>query len=554
MSVYETHFWQNTYQWRTKVDQIIPKTPAYHILRDNSIFYPDKAATWFYGAEITFDELYLKCTRLANVLVENGIKKGDRVGLLMPNCPQFVISYWAVLMTGAIVVNMNPLYTTDELRHLFDDSGLTGLIAYDATIPVIKPLCQEFNVPTVIVTKLSDFMPIGKVSTPEELGLEPGWLHFSQILDTAERFAPPIVEIDGDDPAVIQYTGGTTGVPKGAVLTQYNLTAVVMTLNQWTVDKTERTPPENRRVFCTVPFFHVYGESCCICWAAFASATMVILPRFDVDEVFDTLSKFDTFLYWPAVPQMIQALFYHPRAKEVNWHRKFAYVSSGAAPASEALIKKCRQHDFNFFEGFGMSETAATGISTPTCKLKPMSIGVPFPGVDIRLVDDDENDVPLGEPGEIWLKSACVMKGYWNNPEATANSLTPDGWLKTGDIAYMDEDGYIFIVDRTKDLIITGGFNVYPREVDEVLIKHPKVADAITIGVPDEYRGEAVKSFVQLYPDQLATEEELTAFCREHLTPYKVPRTIEFRSELPRTNTGKALRRVLREEEMKKIK
>lgn len=536
------------------MDQIIPKTPAYYILRDHSMFYPDKAATWFYGAEITFDDLYLKCTRLANVLVENGIKKGDRVGLLMPNCPQFVISYWAVLMTGAIVVNMNPLYTTDELRHLFDDSGITGLITYDTTIPVIKPLCKEFSVPTVIVTKLTNFMPIGKVSTPEELGLESGWLHFSQILDTTERFAPPLVEIDGDDPAVIQYTGGTTGLPKGAILTQYNLTATAMTLYQWTVDKTERTPVENRRVFCTIPFFHVYGESCCIIWGTFANATMVILPRFDIDEVFNTINTFDTFLYWPAVPTMLQALFYHPRVKEVNWHRKFAYAGSGAAPASEALIKRCRQYDFNFYEGFGMSETGAMGISTPTCKTKPMSIGIPFPDVNIRLVDDDENDVPLGEPGEIWLQSPHVMKGYWNNPEATANSLTPDGWLRTGDIAYMDEDGYIFIVDRTKDIIITGGFNVYPREVDEVLIKHPKVADVITIGVPDEYRGEAVKAFVQLDSGQQATEEELIAFCREHLTPYKVPRTIEFRSQLPRTNTGKALRRVLREEEMKKTK
>jgi len=552
-SIYGSRFWQKSYHWRTSLEQIYPQTPAYYVLRDHSMFYPDKAATWFYGAEITYDDLYLKCTRLANVLVEHGIKKGDRVGLLMPNCPQFVISYWAVLMTGAIVVNLNPLYTTDELRYLFGDSGLTGLIAYDATIPIIKPLCKEFDVPTVIVTKLSDFMPIGKVSTPEELGLEPGWLHFSQVLDTTEWFAPPDVDIQADDPAVLQYTGGTTGVPKGAVLTQLNITATAMTLYQWTADKTERTPVENRRVLSTIPFFHVYGESCCIIWGTFANATMVILPRFDVNEVFDTINKFDTFLYWPAVPTMIQALFYNPRVKEINWHRKFAYAGSGAAPASEELIKTCRKHDFNFYEGFGMSETGAIGISTPTCKPKPMSIGIPMPDVDIRLVNDEGNDVPLGETGEIWLKSPHVMKEYWNKPEDTANSLTSDGWLRTGDVAYMDKDGYIFIVDRTKDMIITGGFNVYPREVDDVLIKHPKVADAMTIGIPDEYRGETIKAFVQLKPDQQVTEEELTAYCREHLTPYKVPRAMEFRSELPRTNTGKALRRVLREEEMKKM-
>ncbi len=548
MSVYETHFWKDSYHWRTKLDQIYPKTPAYYVLRDHSMFNPDKAATWFYGAEITYDELYLKCTRLANVLVEQGISKGDRVGLLLPNCPQFVISYWGVLMTGGIVVNLNPLYTAEELKHLFEDSGLKGLITYDATIPMIKKLVKECDIPTVIVTKLSDFMPVGKVSTPEELGLESNWHHFSQLLDSDEWFAPPEVDIQADDPAVIQYTGGTTGVPKGAVLTQRNITTNSMSLYQWTVDKTERTPVENRRVLCTIPFFHVYGESCCICWAAFANATLVILPRFEIDEVFDTIKAFDSFLYWPAVPTMIQALMYHPRMKEINWHRKFAYAGSGAAPASEELIKKCKQNDFNFYEGWGMSETGSLGLSTPTCKPKPMSVGIPFPDVDIRLVDEDGNDVPLGDSGEILLKSPHVMKGYWNKPEETANALTADGWLKTGDVAYMDEDGYVFIVDRTKDMIITGGFNVYPREVDEVLAKHPKVADAITVGVPDEYRGEAVKSFVQLKPDQQATEQELIAFCREHLTAYKVPRSIEFRPELPRTNTGKALRRILRDE------
>ena len=522
------------------------------MLRDNSIFYPDKAATYFYGAEITFNQLYLKSTRLANVLVEQGINKGDRVGLLLPNCPQFVISYWAVLMAGAIVVNLNPLYTQDELKYLFADAQLNGLITYDAPLPIVKPLCQELNISTVIVTRLSDFMPGGKVSTPEELGLEPGWLHFSQLLDTDKIWAPPVMDIQWDDPAVIQYTGGTTGVPKGAVLTQYNLTAAAMALYQWTIDMDERTPVEKRRVLSIVPFFHIYGEACCICWSALSMSTMVILPRFDVNEVIDTINKFDFFLYWPAVPTMLQGIFYSPRVSEIDWHRKICFCGTGAAPATDELIAKCRQYDFNFYEGYGMSETTALGLSTPGCKTKPMSAGVPYIDIDMRLVNEDGQDVPLGEPGEIWIKGPCVMKEYWNKPEDTADVFSEDGWLKSGDIAYMDQDGYVFIVDRTKDMIIAGGFNIYPREVDEVLFKHPKVADAITIGVPDEYRGENVKAFIQLKPGESVTAEEIIAFCREHLTAYKVPKLIEFRSQLPRTNTGKALRRVLRDEEIKK--
>ena len=489
-----------------------------------------------------------------DVFVENGVNKGDRVGLLMPNCPQFVISYWAVLMAGAVVVNLNPLYTAEELTFLFEDADMSCLITYDALVPVIKQLNKEAKIPNVIVTKLSDFMLNQQISTPEELGLEEGWLHFSQILETDQRWAPPVIDIQYDDPAVIQYTGGTTGIPKGAVLTQYNITVVSMNVVLWTQDIADRCPLEGRRVLSVLPFSHVYGEVCCICYGAFNVATQVILPRFDIDEVFDTIEKFDLWSYWPAVPTMLQALFYHPRMKEVDWHDKFIYTGSGAAPAPLALISKCRENDFNFYEGYGMSETTAMALSTPFGKLKPMSVGVPYIDLDFRLVDENGNDVPLGQPGEIWMKGPYVMKEYWRKPKETANVFTEDGWLKSGDVAYMDEDGYVFIVDRTKDMIIAGGFNIYPRDVDEVLIKHPKVADAMTIGVPDEYRGETVKAFIQLKPGvESATAEEMIAFCREHLAAYKVPRIIEFRSEpLPRTATGKALRRVLRDDEIVK--
>jgi len=552
--VYESKFWLDSYNWKAPKTLSYPKVPAYYTFRNAAAYSPDMAATWFYGAEITYGDLYQKVCRLANVFVEKGIKKGDRIGFLMPNCPQFVIAYWATLMAGAVVVNLNPLYTKEELKELLEDADVTALIAYDALVPMLKELNKEAKIPTIIVTRLSDFMLNTPVSTPEQLGLEEGWLHFSQLLETDKRERPPLVDIKWDDPAVIQYTGGTTGIPKGAVLTQYNLTAGAMNVVLWSCGCIDNIRPENKNVLSVLPFSHIYGEICCICEAAFSMSTMIILPRFDIDEVFDTLNKFESITYWPAVPTMIQALFYHPRVDEIDWHKKIIYCGSGAAPAPLALINKCREYDFSFFEGYGMSETTALAISTPYNAHRPNSCGVPYTDVDFRLVDEDGNDVPLGERGEIWMKSPYMMKEYWRKPEETAHVFTEDGWLKTGDIAYMDEDGYVFIVDRTKDMIIAGGFNIYPRDVDEVLVKHPKVADAMTIGVPDEYRGENVKAFVQLKPGvESATAEELIAFCREHLAAYKVPRLIEFRSDpLPRTNTGKALRRILRDEEIAK--
>lgn len=551
-SPYESRFWTKTFNWKTPTTMRYPLTPAYYVLRDATVFQPDKAATDFYGAKITFDELYLKVTRLANVLVENNIKKGDRVGICLPNCPQFVISFWAILMAGGVVVNLNPIYTADELEFAFTDSGLTGLVTYNALVPVVKPLVKKLNVPTVLVTSLADFMPNDKISTDEELGLEPGWLHFSKVLETDKRWAPPRVDIQHSDPAVIQYTGGTTGAPKGATLSQFNITAAAYQVVMWCIEMVDNEPTEIQNLLGIIPFFHVYGEVCCILYSARAQMTLVILPRFEPNEVFDTIERYDQWAYFPAVPTMLQALFYNPRVDEIDWHRKMVYCGTGAAPATLALYEKCRDYDFNFYEGYGMSETCAMAISTPGGRPKVGSAGVPYIDMEVRLVDENGNDVPLGERGEIWMRGATVMTGYWNRPEETAEAITEDGWLKSGDIAYMDEDGYLFIVDRTKDMIIAGGYNIYPRDIDEVLLQHPAVVDAMAVGVPDEYRGETVKAFVALKPGATVTSEELNALCREKLAPYKVPKLWEFREELPRTNTGKALRRILREEETAK--
>jgi long-chain acyl-CoA synthetase len=553
-SPYESRFWTKVYNWKTPTTMRYPLIPAYYILRDATVFQPDKTATDFYGAKITWDQLYHKVTRMANVLVENNIKKGDRVGICLPNCPQFVIAFWAVLMAGGVVVNLNPIYTADELEFAFKDAGLTGLITFDSLVPLVKPLVNKLEIPMVMVTRLADFMPGGSISTDEELGLEPGWLNFSKVLETDRRWAPPLVDIKHDDPAVIQYTGGTTGVPKGAVLSQFNIVAAAYQVVMWCIEMVDNEPTEIQNLLCLIPFFHIYGEVCCILYAARSQMTMVILPRFEPNEVLDAIERYDQYAYFPAVPTMLEALFANPRVNDIDWHRKFVYCGTGAAPASLALYQKCRQYDFNFYEGYGSSETCAMAVSTPGGRPKVGSVGVPYIDMEVRIVDEDGNDVPLGERGELWLRGATVMKEYWNKPEETALALTEDGWLKTGDVVYMDEEGYIFIVDRTKDMIIAGGYNIYPRDIDEVLMQHPAIADAMAVGVPDEYRGETVKAFVQLKPGQTVTVEELDALCRQKLAPYKVPKLWEFRSELPRTNTGKALRRILRDEEIAKQK
>lgn len=547
--------------WLNQYDAVMPWTlhyplhPAWELLRNTASAAPEQAATWFYGTEMTYVELYRTCVRLSNKLAELGIKKGDLVGIMLPNSPQFVIAYWSLLMTGAIVVNVNPKCPYEELHEKLKSLGnLTGLFTFDTVLPVVKRLNETSNCPVVIVTKMMDFVDGQPVSTAEELGMEKTWHHLSDLIANSTNTVPLRVELQPDDPAVIQFTGGTIGIPKGAVLTQYNLVAAAIIVDAWGGAVLYDLSLDRRKCFATLPYFHIYGQCCCILYSTYSHSTQILMPRFIPNEIIDTLHLIPEINYWPCVPAMLQAILYNPRANEIDYFRKFHYLGTGAAPCPMPLIEKARALDITFTEGWGMSETCALGVSSPAQgKNKPGGIGVPMADYDIRIVDPDTlKDVPRGESGEIWIKGPTVMKGFWNNPEETKRTFF-DGWLRTGDIAYFDEDYYLFIVDRTQDIIIVGGFNIYPQNVDSVLYKHPKVKDAISIGVPDEYLGETVKSFIQLVPGATATVEEIIAFCKENLAGYKVPTQIEFRKELPRTEIGKALRRKLRAEEMAKI-
>jgi long-chain acyl-CoA synthetase len=550
----ETRPWHRYYDHGVPTTIRYPQIPIQNLFYSAVVYYPKKAAVNFYGSELTFWQLREQMLRLANALGKLGIQKGDRVGLALPNCPQYMISYLATLSLGAIVVNMNPLYTHDELKFMMETTGMETLITFDGALPTMRPLARELGLKHVLVTRLTDYIKEFDVSTAKSLDLEEGWHHFSALIENSLDKRLPRVAFHPQDTAMIQFTGGTTGLPKGAMLTHANIVAATYGATLWGSTTNAFTQPESRTVLGVIPYFHIYGNIVSMNWGFFNVATQVLLHRFDLEEVLGTIAKFEQISFFPAVPTMIMAIINHPKIAEMDLALRLRYFNSGGAPMPTELIQQVKDLGIFFGEGYGMTESTALGISNPIMGLsKTGSIGIPYIDTDVRLVDLESGteEVKPGEPGEIIMKSPFIMKGYWNNPEETANQLQ-DGWLRTGDIAQTDEDGYYYIVDRKKDMIIAGGFNIYPREVDEVLFRHPKISEAIAVGIPDAYRGETVKACVVLKPGATATEKEIIAFCKEKLAPYKVPKIVEFREGLPKSAVGKILRKILRDEEIAK--
>lgn len=548
--------WHRHYDYNVPTSIRYPRLAVHEILQLPANMFPDKAALNFFGSEITFWELRGQVMRFANALEALGVRKGDRVGIHLPNIPQYPIAYYAALSVGAIIVNLNPLYTAEELKQIAVTTGLTTLITFDMVLPAIRALDAELSIPRVIVTKVTDYVKGMEVSTAAGLELEEGWHHFSTLIGKVTNPIRSRVQVNPDDPALIQFTGGTTGVPKGAVLTHGTIVAATFQCALWGTPTIAPIPPERRSVVAILPYFHVYGNVVVMNWAMFSCATQIQIPRFDIDEVMNLLGNFEEITFFPAVPTIINAVISHPKAEELGLDRKLGLLNSGAAPMPVELIEKVKDLGIYFSEGYGLSESAALGTANPILGLKKAgSIGIPFPDNDLRLVDieDGVTEVPEGEPGEICMKGPLIMQGYWENPEETALQLK-DGWLYTGDIAVRDEDHYLFIVDRKKDMVIAGGYNIYPREIDEVLFQHPKVQDAVAVGIPDEYRGETLKAYVVLKEGQTATEDEIISFTRERLAAYKVPKSVEFRDDLPKSTIGKVLRKILREEEEEKKK
>ncbi|WP_449355374.1 long-chain-fatty-acid--CoA ligase [Virgibacillus natechei] len=505
------------------------------MLQETIANYGDQSALYFYGKEITYKKLGELSSAFASVLQEEGVKKGDRVALMLPNCPQYVISYYGALQAGAIVTQINPMLVGKELEYILTDSGAETIVIYEPLLPVLNKIQDKTSAKRVVKVNLEgrntdDSMAIG----------------FDAFLKKARKLSDPVAFNSEEDVAILQYTGGTTGRSKGTMLTHKNLVANVTQTYEYFKDAIK---PGKERFLTVIPLFHVYGMTSSMNLSIYTGAMSVMLPRFDVEEVLQTIKDVQPTSF-PGVPTMYIGLINHPKVSEYDLD-SIEICNSGSAPMPKEILRTFEEKTgADILEGYGLTETSPTTHCNPYFgKRKPGSVGIGVPSTDYKIVDlaDGETEMPVGKTGEVLIKGPQVMKGYWNMPEETAQTLQ-NGWLYTGDIAYVDEEGYLFIVDRKKDLIIASGYNVYPRDVEEVIYEHPSIQEAVVVGAPDPYRGETVKAVVVLKGNQHCDENELIAFCRENLAAYKVPRIIEFRKELPKTNVGKILRRKIREE------
>ncbi|ACZ40409.1 long-chain-fatty-acid--CoA ligase [Sphaerobacter thermophilus] len=508
------------------LDQFIEQSVAKHA---------DLTALRFATISMTYRELWGRVLRCAAALAELGIGKGDRVALMLPNCPQYVIAYFGTLRAGGIVVQVSPLSTPRELVHHLSTSGAETIVVADMLYPMVQAVLPQVNLRNVLVTRLR-----GEVTPGPEARA------FEEVLMSTTG-APPDVQVTPDDVAVLQYTGGTTGIAKGAMLTHRNLVVNVL---QSAAPNPDFPSGADLRVLTVLPLFHVYGMTVCMNLGLARGGELILLPRFEPAEVLETIKATQPTSF-PGVPTMYVAINSVPNAEEYGVG-SIRFCNSGGAPMPLEVMEAFEQRfGATIIEGYGLSETSpVTHVNPATGLRKPGTIGIPVPDTDAEIVDIDTGTrvLPPGEPGELRIRGPQVMAGYWGMPEETADAMR-DGWFYTGDIATMDEDGYFTIVDRKKDMILASGLNVYPREVEEVLYEHPAVLEAGVIGVPDPYRGESVKAYVVLKPGASATAEELEAYCREHLSAYKVPHAFEFRDTLPKSGVGKVLRRVLVEEE-----
>jgi long-chain acyl-CoA synthetase len=502
------------------------------ILRTSARRSPDSTAVIINDIRISYGQLHGLAQKFAGGLAKLGIKPGQHVALMLPNVPQFVVAYYGAHYAANPVVPLNVLLTPDEIAYHLDDSDAVALVVWEGFYPQAKAGFERVgSCKQLIVVK----------AQPTDLTAGEGEINFAALVGTSQ----PVTELaptSPDDTAVVLYTSGTTGRPKGAELTHFNMFYNA----EYAGSKILPSDP-NGIALCTLPLFHSFGQTSVMNGTLYNGATLVLLPKFDPKSAFELMHKHKVTVF-QGVPTMYFALLNHPEWNQYDLSSLKYCVSGGSAMPVEIIRNFEERYKVTVLEGYGLSETSPVAsfnvLDRPT---KPGSIGIPLQHVEFKLVDDqDQEIVKSGVPGEICIKGVNVMKGYLKKPEATAQSIK-NGWFYTGDIAQRDDDGYYFIVDRKKDMIIRGGFNVYPREVEEVLYKHPAIMEAAVIGVKHPSHGEEVKAIVALKPDAQVSEEQLIAYSKEHLAAYKYPRLVEFRKELPKGPTGKILKRELRE-------
>jgi len=534
--------WVKHYSGFADPETEVPAGSLTDLFREAVDEHSEKTAITFYGHSVPFPQLGQMVEGLAGALHDNGVQKGNRVAVMLPNCPQYVVAFFATVRLGATVTQLNPMYVEREIEYILRDSGAKKVIVYADMYPRVKAVQDGTAVDEVIVV---DLQGTADVQEGDRL--------FDEYLKSAGGAAPE-VEIDpAEDLAALQYTGGTTGVSKGAMLTHRNLIAnVSQTLDLFIDD--ESAFANNEKIVGVLPYFHIFGLTCVMMFGIRQGLNQLLVPSFDAQQMAELVQREEPVMF-AAVPTMFMGLNALDDLKAYGFDKVRTYNSGGSALPVELARSFEKKTGKTIYEGYGLSEASpVTHFNPPFLgEGREGSIGIPIPSTDSKVVASEtgEREMPVGEPGEIVVKGPQVMKGYWGMPEETENTLR-DGWLYTGDVARMDEDGYFYIVDRKKDMILASGYNVYPREIEEVLFEHPDVSEAVAVGVPDEYRGETVKAFIVQRPDSDVTEEDILAFCRERLAPYKAPKTVEFRKELPKSTVGKLLRRVLADEEQAK--
>lgn len=570
-----THPWFAHYEQGVPTSIEIPNVPLQQLLSDSARTYPNQTALHFIlkylplglkiHSTLTYAALDGATDRFATALQKLGVRKGDRVSLMLPNIPQQVIAYFGVIKAGAIVVNTNPTYTARELQQQLIDSGSETIVLVSGLYDRLAQIREHTGVKNIILADIP-----GSLSWPfkglvekqvrasgimKDVPPGPGIYKFYDLLGSAPD-KPTRVVTETDDVVLFQYTGGTTGSPKAAMLTHRNLVSNAKQMQAWFAT----AEPGKEKVLGALPFFHVYGMTVAMLFALSTGGELILTPDPRNTGLILEIIHHERVTIYPGIPTMYVGLLNHPKLKEYNLRSIKACLSGGAALPMEVAQQFMAVTGGRLVEGYGMTESSPVASANPiNGEVRVGSIGLPLPNTEIAIVslDPDANGVykplPAGEEGELLIRGPQVMKGYWNRADETARTINREGWLHTGDIARMDEDGYSYIVDRKKDIIICSGYNVVPREIEEVLFMHPAVMEATVAGVPDPRRGETVKAYVVLKAGQQATAEEIREHCKKNLAPYKVPTAVEFRSELPKSQVGKVLRRLLVEEEKAKL-
>jgi long-chain acyl-CoA synthetase len=532
----------------------VPPIPLHQFLEDSARNYGNRPCTIFKGHVVTYAEMDELTDRLAAGLAALGVKKGDLVGIFMPNSTQFVMAFYAILKAGGVVVATNPLYSGREIEHQLNDAGVEVMLVMSNFYNLLKSVQPKTRLRKVVVTNIKEYLPgmmrslftlLKEKKGGHRVTLAEGDLWLQDLLAKHDRRERPALKIGSEDVALFQYSGGTTGLSKAAVATHRNLVANSLQIHSWMTQCRDG----QEIVLMAIPMFHVYGMVAGMSFAVRSGASMVMIPNpRDLKDVLQNIDKYRPTVF-PGVPTLYNAINNHPDVAAGRYKlTSIKACISGSAP----LLRETKDRfealtGGKLVEGFGLSEApTATHCNPLLGETRAGSIGLPFPDVDCRIVslDDGVTVLGIGEIGELAIRSPNVMRGYHNMPTETTNTLR-DGWLFTGDIARMDQDGYFYIVDRKKELIKPGGFQVWPREVEEEIAKNPKVLDVGVAGIPDAYRGETVKAWVVVRPGETLTEDEVKAWCKERMASFKVPTQVEFRSELPKTTIGKILRREL---------